>query len=233
MRAAALRKLFSLAQNDPRILLAVSDVAAEILAPFKENMPQRLFVEGIAENHLVGMAAGLSKKNNVVFINTIASFLSKRAFEAIAVNLCLENANVKMLAQGGGLVYGEQGSTHHALEDISIMRSLPNMTVIAPCDTHQTEQAVELATKILGPVYIRLSKGSFPVISSSHTLAVGEPICFSKPGRIAFISTGITTQTALEASALFPESGVINIPILKPFPEQKVLALINSCELVV
>jgi transketolase len=217
MRKAALKKLLQLAKEDRRILLVASDVSSDVIGEFQREVPDQLLLEGIAEAHAIGMSAGLALQGSIVFANTIASFLTKRAFEQIAINLCLENANVKLLGQGGGLVYGPQGPTHHALEDIAILRTLPNMKIFVPCDVRQAERAVSLAAQIDGPCYIRLAKGSARTVSAGHDFRVGQPIVHIKPKHILLICSGIMTQTAIEVAEKIDGCGVVQVFMMKPF----------------
>lgn len=233
MRKAAFKKVFEIASSDPRVLLAVSDVSKSIVEAFEKQIPEQLFVEGIAEGHLIGFAAGLARDGDIVFVNTIASFLGQRAFEQIAINLCLDRANVKLLAQGGGLVYGQQGPTHHALADVALMRTLPNMTVIVPCDTDQTERAIEYAHRTPGPVYVRLAKGSASIVTSGASLDPEKPVVFREPERVAVIGTGIMTQVAIEIANRIPGGGAIGIPFLKPFPHRELGKILETVRAVI
>lgn len=229
MRKAAFQTVLELARKDPNILFAVSDVGAETVADFRREMGDRLFVEGIAEGHLIGMAAGLAHEGNTLFVNTIASFLSRRSFEQIALNVCLENANVKLLAQGGGLLYGRLGPTHHANEDLALLRTLPHMNVIVPFDVAQTRAAVRYAAQTPGPFYLRLGKGSVPVVSEGHPFELGKPVLFKTPqGGPLLIALGPLVHAALEASEAIPGAGVVGIHTVKPFSHGELVPLLDS-----
>src|SRR5438270_9182896 len=134
MRENCLKSVFELAKTDERVVFIGSDLGVGVLSEFKKDIPSRFFMEGVAEQNLVGMAAGLAMEGHVVYLNTIATFLSRRCFEQVAVDLCLHNVNFRLLASGGGCVYAPLGPTHLAIEDIALMRALPNMTVVAPAD---------------------------------------------------------------------------------------------------
>lgn len=238
MRKAALARLTELATTHRDVVLAVSDVGEEVVAGFRAAAPERLFVEGISEAHLVGMACGLALEGSVVFVNTIASFLNRRALDQITLGLCLEGANVKLLAQGGGLVYGQHGPTHHATDDIALMRALPGMTVLAPCDTEETRRAIDLAYARPGPVYIRLAKGSGPVISGTAistgtTLEIGRPVILREPGDTLLLAYGSAVPIALEAARRLPGAGVFSLPVLKPFPTEALVPWLDRVRLVV
>ena len=233
MRKAAFEELLKIAKLDSSVFLAVSDVGAETVREFINFTPRQLLIEGIAEGHLLGMASGMAKEGNIVFVNTIASFLTKRAYEQIAINVCLENLNVKLLGQGGGLVYGQQGPTHHALDDIGLMRLLPNMKILVPGDLKQTKECVELAYRTPGPFYIRLAKGSSPALFSNHPLTLYEPQLLKTPQELLLISTGVTSHLALQVSEGIPGCGVLAVPVLKPFCDDEVARMGNKMRAII
>ena len=132
MRKTSLDTVYEMARNDPRVVFIGSDLGAGTLDQFKEEMPERFFMEGVTEQNIIGMAAGLAMEGYIPYVNTIATFITRRCFEQVAVDLCLHNLPVRLIGNGGGLVYAPLGPTHLAVEDMAIMRSLPNMTVVAP-----------------------------------------------------------------------------------------------------
>ena len=134
MRKTSLDTVYEMARNDPRVVFIGSDLGAGTLDQFKEEMPERFFMEGVTEQNIIGMAAGLAMEGYIPYVNTIATFITRRCFEQVAVDLCLHNLPVRLIGNGGGLVYAPLGPTHLAVEDMAIMRSLPNMTVVAPVD---------------------------------------------------------------------------------------------------
>lgn len=229
MRKRAFQTVLELARANPRVLLAVSDVSANIIADFQREMPERLFLEGVAEGHLIGMAAGLAHEGNIVFVNTIASFLTKRCFEQIAINVCLENADVKLLGQGGGLLYGRLGPTHHANEDLAILRTLPQMNIVVPFDVEQTQAAIAYAAQTPGPFYVRLGKGNVPVVSRDHPFEFGKPVVLKAPqGGPLLVAQGPLVSIALEAAQAIPDAGVVGIHTLKPFAHAELAPLLDS-----
>ena len=135
MRENCLKTVFELAKQDERVVFIGSDLGVGVLSDFKKEIPSRFFMEGVYEQNLVGLAAGMAMEGHVVYLNTIATFLSRRCYEQVAVDLCLHNVNVRLIASGGGVVYAPLGPTHLAIEDIAIMRALPNMTIVAPADS--------------------------------------------------------------------------------------------------
>ena len=233
MRNAAFSEVVDSALSDPRIIFVASDISEESVARFRKEVPQQILMEGIAEAHLIGMSSGLAKEGNIVFVNTISAFLTKRCFEQIEINVCLENANVKMLSQGGGIIYSGQGPSHHALNDLALMRSLPNMTVLTPCDVAQVRECVQFAVKHQGPVYIRLGKGSEKVVSTKFPFDFGKPIVFKQPGDTVFISFGTMVTTALEVSERILGSGVVGIHTIKPFCHFELAKIIDEVSRVI
>lgn len=188
---------------------------------FKKSYPDRFINVGIAEQNLIGTAAGLAAAGKVPFASTFAMFASGRAFEIIRNSVCYPNLNVKIAATHAGLTVGEDGATHQALEDISIMRSLPNMVVLNPADAVETRQCIKLAAEHNGPVYIRLGRSKTPVIfDESYKFEIGKGVELKEGSDIGIIATGIMVGKALEASEELAKLGinarVINISTIKP-----------------
>ena len=224
MRQSALNAVYDLAKRDPRVLFIGSDLGAGVLDKFKTEMPERYFMEGVSEAHIIGMSAGLAMDGYIPFVNTIATFLTRRCYEQVAVDLALHNLPVRLLASGGGAVYAPLGSTHMALEDIAIMRALPNMTVVCPADAPEMTRAVNATLDREGPVYIRFGKGGDPVISSPETpFAIGKAISMRSGRDVALMSTGIMTARCLKAaealSAAGVEASVLHFHTVKPLDE--------------
>ena len=132
-------------------------------------MPERFFMEGVSEANIVGMAAGLALEGKIVYINTIATFLTRRCFEQIVLDLCLHNANVRLIGNGGGMVYAPLGPTHVAIDDIAILRAMPHMTILAPADADEMRRLMPQTLDVDGPIYIRLGKGGDPIVSRDRS----------------------------------------------------------------
>ena len=142
MRKTCLDVVYELAKQDERVVFIGSDLGAGTLDQFRDEMPDRFFMEGVSEQNLIGMAAGLALEGFIPYVNTIATFITRRCYEQLAVDLCLHNLPVKLIANGGGLVYAPLGPTHLAIEDMAILRALPRMTVLAPCDKEEMARLV-------------------------------------------------------------------------------------------
>src|SRR6185295_13888536 len=145
-----------------------SDLSPGLLADMKREMPDRYYMEGVSEANVIGMAAGLAMDGYVPYVNTIATFITRRCYEQVAVDLCLHNLPVRLIGNGGGLVYAPLGPTHIAIEDVAIMRALPNMAVIAVADAPEMIRATAATIHLPGPAYIRLGKGGDQVIHGPH-----------------------------------------------------------------
>ena len=228
MRKTSLDTVYEMARQDPRVVFIGSDLGAGTLSQFKEEMPERFFMEGVTEQNIIGMAAGLAMEGYIPYVNTIATFITRRCFEQVAVDLCLHNLPVRLIGNGGGLVYAPLGPTHLAVEDMAIMRSLPNMTVVAPVDKEEMARFIPQTLHIPGPVYIRLAKGGDPIVSlAENGFEIGKAIEMRPVGDILFISTGVMTNRALDAAKALGESGGVNCGVLhmhtvKPLDEKAV-----------
>ena len=150
MRKTCLDVVYELAKQDERVVFIGSDLGAGTLDQFRDEMPDRFFMEGVSEQNLIGMAAGLAMEGFIPSVNTIATFITRRCYEQLAVDLCLHNLPVKLIANGDGLVYAPLGPTHLAIEDIAILRALPRMTIFAPCDK---EEMARLVSQTLDPAF--------------------------------------------------------------------------------
>ncbi len=222
MRRRGLDTIFHLAERHRDVLYIGSDVGKGTLSQFKQAFPERFFVEGISEAHVIGMAAGLAMNGKVPYVNTIATFLTRRCYDQIAMDVCLGNYKVRLYANGGGLVYAPLGPTHEAIDDIALMRALPNMTVIAPCDADEMERAVSASYDYDGPIYFRVARGGDPIVSKPGLgFRIGRALVFREPGDLLFITTGVMLQQALGAADDLAErgltAGVIHVHTIKPF----------------
>ena len=165
MRQTALNTVHELALEHPRVLFIGSDLGVGTLKGLRADRPDQFLMEGICEANIVGMAAGLAMEGFVPYFNTIATFLTRRCLEQVTIDLCLHNLPVRLLGSGGGLVYAPLGPTHLAFEDIALLRTMPNMAIVAPADADEMRRIVRASLDWPGPLYIRIAKGGDPVIS--------------------------------------------------------------------
>src|SRR5689334_3897802 len=211
MRQTCLNMVYDLAKRDKRVLFVGSDLSPGLLADMKRDMPDRWYMEGITEQNLIGMSAGLAKEGYIPYANTIATFITRRCYEQVALDLCLHDLPVRLIANGGGVVYAPLGPTHLAVEDLAIMRALPNMTVTAVADAEEMKRLMRATLAWPHPIYIRLGKGGDPVISNeANGFAIGRGIVMRPAtgrGHILLIACGIMTAHALVAADLLAGCG--------------------------
>lgn len=229
MREACLDQVYEAAKKDERVFFIGSDLGVNTLKKFKQEMPGRFFMEGISEQHVVGMASGLALEGKIVYVNTISTFLTRRCFEQVVVDVCLHNLNVRLIGNGGGLVYAPLGPTHLAIEDISIMRAIPNMTVVAPADADEMRRLMPQTVDHLGPIYIRLAKGYDPIVTTDEIpFRIGRALPMREGGDALLVTTGVTLKLALEAAKGLAVEGVecsvLHMPTVKPLDIDALLA---------
>ena len=167
MRKKCLEMVYELAKKNKKIIFIGSDLGAGVLSNLQKELPNQFFMEGISEQFITGMTVGLSKLGFIPYFNTIATFLTRRNFEQNFIGLGLHNSNVRLIGNGGGFVYAPLGPTHLAIEDISIMNSIPNMSIICPSDANEMEHLMRETVNWEGPIYIRLAKGGDKIISNN------------------------------------------------------------------
>ncbi len=197
-------------------------------ADFKAVCPERFFNVGIAEQNLAGVAAGLSTVGKIPFISTFAMFAAGRAFEIIRNSICYPKLNVKVCATHAGLTVGPDGASHQAIEDMAIMRAIPNMVVLNPADAVSTERILEAAAKYNGPVYVRLGRAAVPVIYDENTtIEIGKANTVKEGTDLTIIATGIMVAEAIDAAEVLEKDGVsvriIDMHTIKPLDEEAVI----------
>jgi transketolase len=221
MRKRGLDEIYLLAQKNPRVVFIGSDLGYKTLDDFKASHPKQFLMEGISEQNLIGMGAGLAQEGKIVYINTIATFLTRRCFDQLAMDVCVGNHNVRLYANGGGAVYAPLGPTHLAVDDIGLMRSLPNMTIIHPSDAEEMARAIQASEHHLGPIYFRLCRGGEIVTSDQKNgFEIGKAIVLKEPKELLFITNGTMVYRTLEVAKRLTEvgitAGVINVHTIKP-----------------
>ncbi|MGP8281869.1 MAG: transketolase family protein [Desulfomonilaceae bacterium] len=228
MRKTCLDMVYNLAKTDERIFFIGSDLGFGTLKAFKEEMPDRFFMEGVSEANVIGMAAGLALEGKIPYVNTIATFITRRCFEQIILDLCLHNVKVRLIGNGGGLVYAPLGPTHLAIEDVAIMRACPHMTILAPADADEMRRLMPLTVEIDGPVYIRLGKGFDPIVTTNdESFEIGKAVLMRSGDDALIVSTGICLKVALKAAELLEVNGkgaaVLHVPTIKPLDTGAIL----------
>ena len=238
MRKTALDCVYKLSQIDERVVFVGSDLGPGVLDKMKTEFPDRFFMEGVSEQYIIGMAAGLAMEGFIPYVNTIATFLTRRCYEQVAVDLCIHDLPVRLIANGGGGVYAPLGPTHLAIEDIAIMRALPNMAVVVPCDADEMNRLMMSTLEWPHPIYIRLAKGGDRVVSAEQNgFELGKSIKMKDGADGLFVTTGVMTQLALETADVLKakgvDVGVLHVHTLKPFDTDGVISAIEGVKAVV
>ncbi|MFM8522103.1 MAG: transketolase family protein [Acidimicrobiaceae bacterium] len=238
MRKTELDCVYKLSKIDERVVFVGSDLGPGVLDKMKTEFPDRFFMEGVSEQYIIGMAAGLAMEGFIPYVNTIATFLTRRCYEQVAVDLCMHDLPVRLIANGGGGVYAPLGPTHLAIEDLAIMRALPNMAVVAPCDADEMNRLMMSTLEWPHPIYIRLARGGDPIVSKDDRgFKLGKSIKMKDGADGLFVTTGVMTQLALETAEILKakgvDVGVLHVHTIKPFDTSGVVSAIESVKAVV
>jgi len=229
VRTTFIHTLIDCARADEHIWLLVGDLGYSVVEPFRQEFPNRFINIGVAEQNMTGIAAGLALSGKIVFTYSIANFPTLRCLEQIRNDVCYHEANVKIVAVGGGFAYGAQGMTHHAIEDLAIMRALPNMTVVAPGDPVEAPLATRAIIEWPGLCYMRLGKAQEPVVhKTSPDFQIGKAIVVREGSDVTLITTGgilfNTVQAAEELARQGIQARVLSMHTLKPLDTEAVVA---------
>ena len=209
MRTAFIETLTEMAAKDQRINLVVGDLGFGVVMKFAKQFPKQFLNAGVAEQNMTGIAAGLAMTGKIVFTYSIANFPTIRCLEQIRNDVCYRNANVIVVAVGGGFSYGALGMTHHATEDIAIMRALPEMQVVAPGDPLETVEATKAVAVGIGPVYLRLGRAGEPVVHQGPiSWSFGKALTVREGKVLTLISTGAMLATATSVADSLAEQGI-------------------------
>ncbi len=238
MRIAFINTLIKEAQKNKDIMLLTGDLGFTVFEEFKEKFPGRFINVGVAEQNLMGIAAGLSFSGKIVFAYSIATFATMRPFEQIRTDIASHNASVIVVGSGAGLSYGHDSITHHATEDINLMRGVPGMTILCPADPYETSFATKASIKLKKPVYLRLGKRGEPLLyKNGALLKVGKGSVLLNGKDIAIIATGNIVANALDAAAILLKENisptVISMHTLKPFDDKLIKLLSKKFPIIV
>lgn len=234
MRKIFFNTLENIAKDDKSIFMLIAGLGIKFFQNFKEIDQKRFINVGVAEANMIGLSAGLAMSKKNVYCYSIIPFLTMRAFEQIRINLCYNNLDVKLLGAGGGLVYGIEGVTHHALEDIAIMRSLPNMTIVAPGDALEAEALAKASVDHAGPLYIRFGRDIDPLVHQENNFKfeIGKGIVLKKGKDVCLIATGtMLYQTKLALDFLIKEGlnpTFVSMHTIKPLDEELIKDLAKN-----
>lgn len=229
IRGAFGEELVELGKLNSKVVVLDADLSGSTQTSlFAKSFPDRFFDVGIAEQNLITTALGLSLTGNIPFAATFAVFATGRAYDQIRNSICYQKANVKIIGAHGGITVGEDGASHQALEDISLMRGLPNMMVISPGDYEETKKVVRFASKYDGPVYIRLSRMNVPsIFSENYEFNPYKAVKINNGNDITIITTGDLLGEVVKAVDLLTKQGIsvdlIHMPVIKPFDINSVI----------
>lgn len=226
------------ARKNPNIVALTADLAGSLkLNQFMKEFPDRFIQCGIAEANMIGIAAGLTIGGKIPYTTTFANFSTGRVYDQIRQSVAYSGKNVKICASHAGLTLGEDGATHQILEDIGLMKMLPGMTVIVPCDYAQTKAATEAIAEYEGPVYLRFGRPAWPIFTSERPFEIGKAQYFSDGTDVTIFACGHLVWNAIQAGAILEEKGVsvevINIHTIKPLDEEAVIKSIRKTKCVV
>lgn len=228
MRTAFIETLVEQAERDARVWLLNGDLGYSVLERFRDRFPDRYVNVGVAEQNLIGVAAGLAMHGLIPFVYSIANFPTLRCLEQIRNDVCYHELPVRVVAVGGGFTYGAQGYTHHGIEDIGILRTLPGMTVVAPGDPVETRLATRALLDLPGPAYLRLGKAGEPLVHTSEPagFALGRATRVRDGGDITFITTGGMLKHATDVADALSAEGisvrVLSMHTVKPLDGEAV-----------
>ena len=225
------KTLCELGEKDKRIVALTADLAGSTkIGDFKEKYPDRFFNVGIAEQNLFGIAAGMAKSGLIPFISTFSVFASMRATDQLHTDICYQNANVKIIGSHSGTSYGQAGSTHHAIEDIAVVRSIANLKVIVPADGFETANAVRAAAAMDGPVYIRINRGFDMNVyeNEDYGFEFGKGVLMNDGNDLTVIANGCCVFQAVQAARILESdfgihARVINLHTIKPIDREIIL----------
>lgn len=221
--------LVELGKENEKVVVLDADLSKSTkTCDFKNMFKDRFFNAGIAEQNLMGMAAGFANVGNIPFASTFAVFATGRAFEVIRNSICYPKMNVKIAATHAGITVGEDGGSHQSVEDIALMSALPNMTVIVPADHREAMQATKAAANFVGPVYLRFGRcNTEDIFDDNYKFEIGKGVELREGNDVAIIATGMMVQKAIEASDKLKEEGinarVINISTIKPIDKELII----------
>lgn len=238
MRNAFVRTLTALAHDDASLMLLTGDLGFTVLENFRDTYPKQYLNAGVAEQNMIGVACGLALSGKRVFVYSIVPFVTFRCFEQIRNDLCYHHLPVCIVGVGAGYSYGHMGSTHHALEDVAVMRSLPGMTVVCPGDPLEVEGAVRAIAAQDGPCYLRLGKAGEPVLhqKDNFSFTLGKAIKMQEGKDLTIIANSVMLDTAVKVVKSLAQSGLsarlLSMPTVKPIDRESILSAARETGLI-
>lgn len=230
--------LFEAAQKNDNVVALCADLAGSLkMDKFMKEYPERFYQMGISEANMMGVAAGLAIGGKIPFTGTFANFSTSRVFDQVRQSIAYSHKNVKICASHAGLTLGEDGATHQTLEDVGMMKMLPGMTVINPCDYHQTKLATIAIAEHEGPVYLRFGRPGWPIFTENFEFKIGKALLLNEGKDVSIFATGHLVWKAVEAVKLLEQKGIscelINIHTIKPLDEKAIIDSASKTQAVV
>jgi len=231
--------LLILGEKNPKVVVLDADTASSTRTNvFAKKFPDRFFNVGVSEHDLIGIAAGLAATGKIPFATAYSIFITGKGWDQIRHSVCYSNLNVKIVGTHAGLITGADGVTHQALEDIAILRCLPRMKIIVPCDAIEAKKATLTAAEIYGPVYLRLTREPVPVITEESTpFVIGKANILRKGDDLAIVACGSMVWESLQAAEILSQEGiqtrVINLHTIKPIDEETIVTAAKKCGAIV
>jgi len=230
--------LTQVGHDNPDIFALSADLTDSLrMTDFEQRFPDRFVQVGVAEQNLIGVASGLALAGKIPFAGSFSVFSPARSWDQVRLSVAYSNLNVKIVGSHAGLVTGQDGASHQALEDIALMRVLPNMKVVEPCDAEQARQAVHAFATDLGPSYLRLSRMAVPTISTQHKFELGQAQVLQPGKDITIIACGVMVHEALLASAMLKDENlstcVINMHTIKPIDKEMIIKKAQETKLII
>jgi transketolase len=237
MRKAFIETLIKLAEKDKNIYLLTGDLGFSVLEPFAQKFPKRFLNCGVAEQNMMGISAGLALNEKKPYVYSIIPFVTMRCLEQIRNDVCYQNLDVKIVGVGSGLAYGSLGATHHAIEDVAILRALPNMTILSPADPVETKELILKSYQTKTPTYLRLNKSGEKILyEKKPDIEIGKPSILREGKDGLIIATGILVNLGLEIVEKLKEKGynfkLISLHTLKPINREILLKEVSKYHLV-
>ncbi len=238
MQRAYLSKLLELAANDRNVLHLVADSGTGFDEMFRHSFPNQMYNFGIAEEHMVAVAAGLATAKKIPFVYTAGAFLAYRSLEFIRDDICFQNLNVKIVGMGSGLSWSTLGPTHHTTEDVAILRAIPNLKILSPATPYQVAACVEEAYRHVGPVYIRIGMNNEKeFFEETYSFPQSGQNIMHDDGKVIILSTGSILEEVMLASEILEKGGisttVINVTGIKPFDSEEICKRARNAEMFV
>ncbi|MDD3262623.1 MAG: transketolase C-terminal domain-containing protein [Candidatus Absconditabacteria bacterium] len=229
MRNAVIDYIYEKAKDDKNIMLLVGDLGYSVIEQFQTDLPEQFINIGIAEQNMIGIAAGMALTGKKVFCFSIVPFLTMRAYEQIRIDVCSQNLDVNLIGVGGGFAYGSLGNTHYGIEDINVMKGLPNMKILAPADKIESNVCMDYLFANKGPFFVRLNRGGEPDVHTNllTNINIEKGVEIKKGTDICLFSTGIILGTVLKTAEILEKKGlstqIISLPLIKPLSQDVVL----------